>query len=94
MEFKNVFGRTSPINESVLVSAGNFPTNQCLPPGSSLNNALHSLYYLSVFLSLRRLNPSRHGMVSPHRLSVTKDWPEYKNIISFVKRKTWFKRQK
>lgn len=35
-------------------------------------------------------------MVSPHRLSVTKDWPEYKNRISFVKRRTqtWFKRQK
>lgn len=31
-------------------------------------------------------------MVSLHRLSVTKDWPEYKNIISFLKRRTqtWF----
>lgn len=27
-------------------------------------------------------------MVSTHRLSVTKDWPEYKNIISFLKRRT------
>lgn len=35
-------------------------------------------------------------MVSPHRLSVTKDWPEYKNIISFLKRRTqtWFNGKK
>lgn len=62
----------------------------------SLINALHFLLLNPFLFSLRRFNPSRHGMVSPHRLSVTKDWPEYKNIISFLKRRTqtWFNGKK
>lgn len=44
-----------------------------------------SSYILFVFRlkKSQEVDPSRHGMVSPHRLSITKDWPEYKNIISF-----------
>lgn len=50
----------------------------------SLTNALHFLllYPFSKINLRRSIYPSRHGMVSPNRLSVRKDWPEYKNIIS------------
>lgn len=55
--------------------------------GLILQLSFSSSFILSV-LGGFRFYPSRHGMVSPHRLSVRKDWPEYKNIISFVKRRT------
>lgn len=59
-------------------------------------------FFLKVFFSLRRFFfcfffiPVGTEWFHPHRLSVTKDWPEYKNIISFLKRRTqtWFNGKK
>lgn len=60
------------------------------------------ILFLLVFFSLRRFFfcfffiPVGTEWFHPHRLSVTKDWPEYKNIISFLKRRTqtWFNGKK
>lgn len=71
----------------------------------SLTNALHSLLLYPFSFSLFQSQgvffffffiPVGTEWFHPHRLSVTKDWPEYKNIISFLKRRTqtWFNGKK